>query len=138
MELLPHSVEKFSEVDIEYEKLVYLLVIVGYTIILTLEKILFDGHSHIHPQTVPSRLKTSHNHESDNQDGVENLIRNSINPKTSFTLLVARESDEQAEVAPELPLENRTSSAGNKSSSKSKIAPYLLAIALSTHSVRYS
>lgn len=136
MELLPHSVEKFSEVDIEYDKLVYLLVIVGYTIILTFEKILFDGHSHIHDQAVPSRLKT--NHENDNQDGVENLIRNSINPKTSFTLLVGRESEEQADPAAQLPLENRTSSACNKSSSKSKFSPYLLAIALSTHSVRNS
>ena len=87
--------------DLEYDKLVYLLVIVGYTIILTLEKILFDGHSHIHQQGAPSRLKT--NHDIDNQDGVENLIRNSINPKTSFTVLVGRESEELADPAAQLP-----------------------------------
>lgn len=135
MELLPHSVEKFVEADIEYEKLVYLLIIAGYTIILTLEKIIFDGHSHIHHQTVPSSCKSTPNSETDNQEGVEALIRNSINPKTSFTLFVARENDnsENPRETPQVDCENNLECP--KESGKSNFTPYLLAIALSTHSV---
>lgn len=137
MDLLPDSVEDMEKSGIGFTDLTYLLVISGYVLILTLEKIIFDRHSHIYNKIKKrsNRLQNStspdmqRTHPATSTD-LDELVQAAINPMKSFSMIIK-------EIKPqEVPLTEELKGPTQEDHKPTDFTPYLLAIALSVHSVR--
>lgn len=137
MDLLPDSVEDMAESGIGFTDLTYILVITGYILILTLEKIIFDSHSVVdhrhHSDSTRYQSMTSMDMQRSEQassNELDEIVQAAINPRKSFNMVI-KESEHQEMSATELVAKPK------QEHNHSDFTPYLLAIALSVHSVRF-
>jgi zinc transporter ZupT len=137
MDLLPDSVEDMAESGIGFTDLTYILVITGYILILTLEKIIFDSHSVIdhrhHSDSTRYQSMTSIDMQRSGQasSNLDEIVQAVINPRKSFSMVI-KESEHQ-----EMSTSDLAVAKPKQEHSHSDFTPYLLAIALSVHSVRF-
>ena len=136
MDLLPDSVEDMAESGIGFTDLTYLLVISGYVLILTLEKIIFDSHSLVDHKHHADSTRFQSAASADMQRihpatsaELDELVQAAINPMKSFNMIIKENDLDEARITEAL-----THPKGEPHKN-ADFTPYLLAIALSVHSV---
>lgn len=155
LDLLPDAIEHTEESGIDFADFPFLMAIAGYLLIFTLEKMVFNSHELMEHTLSQSSHGHSHSHSHSHSRGqsitthkvsqssatpptssspvlaTDDLIQNALNPRKSFAIIVKESegidttSDSAKSLLP----------TANDNGTKNRFAPYLLAIALSVHSV---
>jgi len=141
LDLLPDSIEHTEESGIGLPEFPFLMALAGYLLILTLEKMVFNSHELMeHHSHSGGQSTTAHQASQPSATpqtssspflGSGDLVQAAINPRKSFAIIVNKESEviDSEESTKSLITTAKDSGTANR------YAPYLLAIALSVHSV---
>jgi zinc transporter ZupT len=152
LDLIPDAIEHTEESGIDFADFPFLMVVAGYLLIFTLEKMVFNSHELMDHTLSQSSHSHSHSHSHSRGQsinthrvsqssatpptgsspvlGADELVQAALNPRKSFAIIVKESEgiDSQESTKSLIPT-------AENNGTINRYAPYLLAIALSVHSV---